>query len=137
VSDTSTFLNTWLVGYAILLGPIIGVVISDYWVVRRRQLDIDALYQAGAASIYWYQAGWNVRALIATIAGCVPCVPGFLAQVGVLASVAPVWRAAYDMSIFVGIAVASAVYCLLMRGVPGTHGAAEGGVHTVPRPGLA
>jgi hypothetical protein len=55
VASTELFLNTWLVGYSIVLGPVIGVVMADYWLVRHRQLDIDALYRAGDGSAYWYQ----------------------------------------------------------------------------------
>ena len=46
---------TPLPGYSALLGPVIGIVMSDYFIVRQRQLDIDSLYSKGDKSIYWYK----------------------------------------------------------------------------------
>jgi NCS1 family nucleobase:cation symporter-1 len=57
VSSTSSFINTWLVGYSALLGPVIGVVMADYFLVRDRQLDIDSLYRYGEGGAYWYKVG--------------------------------------------------------------------------------
>lgn len=55
LASTSSFLNVWLIGYSALLGPVIGVVMSDYFVVRQRQLDVDALYSSDTSAAYWYK----------------------------------------------------------------------------------
>lgn len=55
ISSSSGFINTWLVGYSALLGPVIGVVMADYWLVRRCKLDVDSLYTKGEKSLYWYK----------------------------------------------------------------------------------
>jgi hypothetical protein len=77
------------------------------------------------------QGGWNVRALAATALGAAPCAPGFLGQLGLitLGSGSP-WKALYDVSMFVGIGVAAAVYTALMgtgRGTGGEAGTAHPG----------
>ncbi len=119
VQSTSSFINTWLVGYSVVLGPVIGIIMADYFLVRRRWLDIDALYTSGPKSAYWYRGGWNPAALAAMVLGVLPCLPGLLQQVGLLQGLAPAWKLLYDCSMFVGVGVGAAAYSALMRGVPG------------------
>ncbi|KAG2437358.1 hypothetical protein HXX76_006013 [Chlamydomonas incerta] len=121
VSSTHGFVNTWLIGYSALLGPVIGIVMSDYFIVRRRQLDIDSLYSKGEKSIYWYKGGWNTAALWAILIGVMPTLPGFLGTIGVVSGLPPIFGQLYDLAWFVGVAVSSVVYCLLMRGAPGAY----------------
>ncbi len=45
VADPSGYIFTWLVGYSALLGPIGGIMIADYFVIRRRHLNVPALYR--------------------------------------------------------------------------------------------
>ncbi|KAG2487231.1 hypothetical protein HYH03_014203 [Edaphochlamys debaryana] len=130
VSSTHGFVNTWLIGYSALLGPVIGIVMSDYFLIRNRQLDIDSLYTRGDKSIYWYKGGWNTAALWAILIGVLPTLPGFLATIGVLSGLPAIFGQLYDLAWFVGVAVSSVVYCLLMRGAPGAYQAqarAQGG----------
>lgn len=49
-----SFLN-FLVAYSVLLGPVVGVVLADYYIVRQRELDVDALFTSSPQGIYWYQ----------------------------------------------------------------------------------
>lgn len=42
-------------GYSALLGPVTGIVMADYFIVRGRTMDIDSLYRSGKDSIYWYK----------------------------------------------------------------------------------
>mmetsp|Transcript_23671 Transcript_23671/g.51937 ORF Transcript_23671/g.51937 Transcript_23671/m.51937 type:complete len:568 (+) Transcript_23671:24-1727(+) len=114
ISSSSGFINTWLVGYSALLGPVIGIVMSDYWLVRQRTLDVDSLYSQGEGTEYWYKDGWNPAALVAMVLGVLPTMPGFLATLGVLTDVSPFLMSLYDMAWFVGVAVSSLVYCSLM-----------------------
>lgn len=51
-----SFLN-FLVAYSVLLGPVVGVVLTDYYVIRRRTLDVDALFSSSPDGAYWYQVG--------------------------------------------------------------------------------
>ena len=69
------FLN-FLNGYTVFLGPLIGVLISDYWFVRRgKGLNVRSLYRPGT-SLYWYTAGVNPRAIVALLVGIIPLLPG-------------------------------------------------------------
>src|SRR5205814_145365 len=77
IADPSGYIFTWLIAYSSLLGAVGGVLIADYFLVRRARLDLPGLYRKEGP--YWYLAGFNVRALLALAAGIAPCVPGFLA----------------------------------------------------------
>jgi NCS1 family nucleobase:cation symporter-1 len=68
--------QTWLISYSGLLGAIGGVMICDYLVIRRTQLDVGGLYDA--AGIYRYADGVNRRALIALVAGVAVALVGKL-----------------------------------------------------------
>ncbi|GAX80566.1 hypothetical protein CEUSTIGMA_g8003.t1 [Chlamydomonas eustigma] len=113
ISSSSGFI-TWLVGYSALLGPVIGVVMSDYWIVRRTVLDIDSLYTYGTKGQYWYQGGWNIKAILATTAGIIPTLPGFLCTIGLINCVHPTLMAIYDGAWFVGVLISSITYSLMM-----------------------
>ena len=75
-NSAGAYIFTWLVGYGSLLGAIGAVMIADYWIVRKRQLDLADLYNPEGR--YAYTNGWNWRAIIAVFIGVVPVVPGFL-----------------------------------------------------------
>src|SRR3981081_3437395 len=69
MTDFSSYIFGWLVGYSGLLGPIGGVMIADYFLVRRSRLKVDDLYRRNGA--YEYENGVNWRAVVALIAGVV------------------------------------------------------------------
>jgi NCS1 family nucleobase:cation symporter-1 len=104
LSDYGTYIDVWLIGYSGFLGPIAGIFIADYWVVRKASLALPDLYSSDG--LY---GRWNGRALVALAAGVV------LALVGL---VAPPLRVLYDYAWFVGFGVAFALYAVLMRGTP-------------------
>lgn len=51
--------------YSALFGPILGVMLADYYVVRRRRLDVESLYDQGPAATCWYSGGLNLAGLLA------------------------------------------------------------------------
>jgi len=106
--------KTWLAGYSALLGPIAGIMIADYWLIRRTRLDVDALYQADGA--YAYRRGWNPAALAAFAAGVLPNLPGFLKTAAPerFGWIGAGWAAAYTYAWFSGLFVALALYAALM-----------------------
>ena len=104
LSDFSSYIFGWLVGYSGLLGPIAGIMITDYFLVRGRQLDVEDLYRRGGQ--YEYSNGVNWKAIFALGAGIV------LALIGL---VLPPVRWLYDYAWFVGFAVSGIVYLVLMR----------------------
>lgn len=75
-NNAGAYIFTWLIGYGSLLGAIGAVMIVDYWILRRTQLDLADLYRTDGQ--YAYSGGWNVKAIIAVLIGVVPVVPGFL-----------------------------------------------------------
>jgi NCS1 family nucleobase:cation symporter-1 len=102
LADPSGYIFAWLLGYSGGLGSIAGVLIADYWLVRRKRLELEDLYLAHGA--YRYRSGWNVRAVVATLAGCA------LAWGGL---VIPPLKPLYSYAWFVGFFVAGLLYCAL------------------------
>ncbi|RDV39439.1 nitrate reductase [Bradymonadaceae bacterium TMQ3] len=115
LESAGNYVFVWLVGYSALLGAIGGVIIIDYFVVRKTELDLNALYQPRGP--YWYRRGYNPAAMIALACGILPCVPGFLGTAGIIAAdaVPAVFMTLYTYAWFVSFGLASAVYLLLMR----------------------
>lgn len=100
IADPSGYIFKWLLGYSGGLGSIAGVLIADYWLVRRTRLRLADLYQPRGA-----YAGWSLPATVATIVGCA------LAWVGV------VWKplaVLFDYAWFVGFFAAFGVYAAMM-----------------------
>jgi NCS1 family nucleobase:cation symporter-1 len=107
VADPSGYIFTWLIAYSSLLGAIGGVLIADYFLLRKTELDLSGLYRKEGP--YWYWSGFNPIALVALAAGVAPCVPGFLATVAGL-KIAEVWVDIYHYAWFVGFGISFAVY---------------------------
>ena len=116
IETAGTYIFTWLIGYSALLGPIGGILIADYFVLRGRRLEVDDLYRRGG--IYEYKGGVNPAAIAALAAGVLPNVPGFLSQAvpSAVPNVAAFWKGIYSYAWFVGFGIAGAVYLALMRG---------------------
>jgi NCS1 family nucleobase:cation symporter-1 len=104
-ADPDRYINGWLIGYSGLLGPIAGVMIADYFIVRKRTLDVEGLYVRGG--VYEYAAGFNPRALIALCVGVVVALVGLFV---------PELHWLYEYAWFVGFAVAAVLYVALMSG---------------------
>jgi NCS1 family nucleobase:cation symporter-1 len=116
LASSQGYIFTWLVGYSALLGPIGGVLVADYFVLRGRRLEVDDLYRRGGR--YEYAGGFNPAALVALALGIAPCVPGFLAQAfpASFGGVPEFWKGLYSYAWFLGFAVAAVSYLVLMRG---------------------
>lgn len=106
LSDFSAYIFGWLVGYSGLLGPIAGIMIADYFIVRGSALNVEDLYRREGA--YEYSNGVNYRAIWALAAGI------FIALIGL---VVPSLRVLYDYAWFIGFLFSGAVYVALMQGV--------------------
>jgi len=99
LADPSGYIFTWLLGYSGGLGSIAGVLIADYWIVRRRELNLEDLYLPDGE-----YRGWHWQAIGATAAGCA------LAWSGVFV---PALRVLYDYAWFVGFFAAGGAYVAL------------------------
>ncbi|HEX8403889.1 MAG TPA: cytosine permease, partial [Duganella sp.] len=116
LESTQGYVFTWLIGYSALLGPIAGILIVDYYMVRKTQLHVDELYRENGA--YSYGNGWNMAALVAFAIGVAPNIPGFLnaAFPASFPDVGDGFKTIYTYAWFVGIAIAAVVYGVMMKG---------------------
>jgi NCS1 family nucleobase:cation symporter-1 len=116
LETTQGYIFTWLIGYSALLGPIAGVLIIDYYFVRKTELEVEHLYRHDG--IYSYRNGWNAAAIVAFIAGVLPNIPGFLnaAFPASFPDVGAGFKTIYTYAWFVGIAISALVYGVMMKG---------------------
>lgn len=127
IADPSGYIFTWLVGYSALLGPVAGILLIDYYLVRRMRVVTSDLYIRGGR--YEYSNGYNPVALIALVLGILPNLPGFLDQIhAVPDGYFPVQLTdLYHFAWFIGLAVSGLAYYLLMtmRATDDVHNATE------------
>ena len=114
LADPSGYIFTWLIGYSALLGPIAGVLICDYYVHRKMELDLPDLYRVGR---YSFTGGFNWRAIVALLLGILPNIPGFLGTIQVV-DVGQFWLTLYTYSWFVGFVISFCTYLAAARIVP-------------------
>ena len=115
-SGASAYIFTWLIGYSSLMGALGGILICDYWLLRKQRLDVDDLFRMNGRYSYW--GGVNPRAVIALVLSVLPVAPGFLR-----AAVTPGGRVAnpnffdqlYSYAWFVTFGLSFLIYWLLMR----------------------
>lgn len=107
------YLFTWLIGYSALLGPIAGILIADYFLLRKCKINIDALFTHNGE--YGANNGWNHAGLIALVVGILPNLPGFLSAAGIVGTVPEIFTTFYHYAWFVGLFVAGALYLLLAK----------------------
>jgi NCS1 family nucleobase:cation symporter-1 len=103
----------WLNGYGALLGPVGGIMIADYWIVRRQRLVVADLYRKQGR--YAYAEGVNPRAIIALVVGIAPNIPGFLSKVVGVAGIPDLFVQLYAYTWFIGFGLAAFTYVMLMR----------------------
>ncbi|MET3134143.1 NCS1 family nucleobase:cation symporter-1 [Oxalobacteraceae bacterium GrIS 1.11] len=116
LESTQGYIFTWLIGYSALLGPIAGILIMDYYFIRKTELEVAQLYRADG--LYSYGNGWNLAALLAFVLGVLPNIPGFLnaAFPQSFGGVGDGFKLIYTYAWFVGIAISALVYGLMMKG---------------------
>jgi NCS1 family nucleobase:cation symporter-1 len=113
VADPNGYIFTWLIAYSALLGPIGGILICDYFVIRRTKLNAIQLYERGGE--YFYGNGFNMIALVALVLGILPNAPGFLGTIKVIdpSKIGPFFMRLYDYAWFVGFFISFVVYWVL------------------------
>jgi len=103
LANYETYLYTWLVGYSGFLGPIAGILICDYFLVRRKIILLEDIYQRDG--FYEFSGGFNWNGIAALAAGCGTAFIGlYYKPLAIL----------YNYAWFVGFAVGFATYYLLM-----------------------
>jgi NCS1 family nucleobase:cation symporter-1 len=102
LANYGSYIFGWLGGYASFLGPIAGVLIADYYIVRKKIILTEDLYDRG--TYYEFSGGFNWRAVGALAAGI------FVALIGLAV---PALRGLYHYAWFVGFGVSFVAYLLL------------------------
>ncbi|MDB5206446.1 MAG: family nucleobase:cation symporter [Flavisolibacter sp.] len=117
MADPNGYIFTWLIAYSSLLGPIGGILIADYYFIRKQKLIAEDLYKVNGA--YSFRNGFNPIAILALLVGILPNLPGFLLQVKVVSAEAfPIWVSnLYNYAWFVGFFVSGIIYLALMNSV--------------------
>jgi nucleobase:cation symporter-1, NCS1 family len=119
-SDAAAYIFTWLLGYSSLMGALGGILIADYWVLRRQNLRLADLFREQGA--YTYRNGINPRAIVALVLAVAPVVPGFIHAVttpgGAIANPG-FFDQLYSYAWFVTFGLSFGIYLLLMRGRQG------------------
>jgi NCS1 family nucleobase:cation symporter-1 len=110
------YIFTWLIGYSGLMGAIAGILICDYWVLRRQRLDLTALFEVKGR--YSYSNGFNWRAILSLVLAILPVVPGFLRAAttpGGIVAKPDFFDTLYTYAWFVTFALGFILYYLLMN----------------------
>lgn len=90
IIKNATGLLAFLSGYSCLMGPLAGTMVCDYYIIKRRKLNVDQLY--ADHGIYWYNNGWNWRAYASFIIGFAPLLPGFAKSINHSLDVGGAWK---------------------------------------------
>jgi len=115
-ADAAAYIFTWLVGYSSLMGALGGILIADYWIVRRQRLVVEDLFLESGR--YTYRNGVNWRAVAAFAIAVLPVIPGFAR-----AAVTPggtvgdpsLFDRLYGYAWFVTFGLSFGAYLILMR----------------------
>ena len=113
LATADTYIFNWLIGYSALLGPIAGIMVIDYWVIRKQELDVAELYRP-----HGKYAGYNPAAIIALVVGVLPNVPGFLKSAGFITGEKNFFDSLYVYAWFIGFGLSAALYAGLMKAMP-------------------
>ncbi len=104
IADPSGYIFNWLLGYSGGLGAIAGVLVVDYWVIRKTKLELADLY--ARHGVYTFTKGFNVPAIVATAVGCALAWGGLVVDA---------LKPLFDYAWFVGAFAAAGCYWVLMR----------------------
>ena len=116
LNSSESFVYTWLVGYSALVGPIAGILLADYYLIRSTDLSIGDLYTRSPDGAYYYTGGFNLVAIVALVVGILPVIPGFLQKVGLLGSNVPkAFTVIYSNAWFISFFSGGFVYWVLTR----------------------
>ncbi|MGH3859397.1 NCS1 family nucleobase:cation symporter-1 [Actinokineospora sp.] len=112
ISDPSIYIFAWLGFYGGVLAAVAGVLVGGYWLVVRTHLDVKDLYRDGGGR-YWFNGGWNPRAVVATLVGAVLAVGGAYGGPFPADGMIPLLKPLYDYNWLVGVVAAFATYLAL------------------------
>ncbi|HQW23911.1 MAG TPA: cytosine permease, partial [Bacteroidia bacterium] len=115
IADPNGYIFTWLIAYSSLLGPVGGIMIADYFYIKKQKLVVQELYETRAR--YTFNNGFNRAAIAALLLGIIPNIPGFLVAIHVIPTEhVYTWISGlYNYAWFVGFGVSFFTYLFLSR----------------------
>lgn len=125
ISDPNVYIFAWLGFCGAVLGPVAGIMLSDYWLVRRTRIVMTDLYRVGGR--YWYSGGWNWRAVLAFVVAAVLAGGGSYSTPNADGSpggpfppdgLVPALQPLADYGWAIGFVVAGVLHLVLMKAVP-------------------
>lgn len=108
IESAGAYLFTWLLGYSALLGPIAGILIIDYFLIRRTDYKTEDLFRHDG--MYGAHRGWNWAGMLALTLGILPNLPGFFSATDLVNGVPAIFETLYTYAWFVGFILAGAIY---------------------------
>jgi NCS1 family nucleobase:cation symporter-1 len=115
-ADAAAYIFTWLIGYSSLMGAVGGILIADYWIVRKRELSLPDLFKENGR--YSYGGGTNAKAIVALVVAVLPVIPGFIRAAttpgGIVANPS-LFDHLYTYAWFMTFALSAVIYLALMR----------------------
>lgn len=113
--DAGQYIFTWLIGYGGFLGAVAGIMISEYYFIRKMNLNVVDLYRSQGS--YRYLGGFNLRAIFAMCAGIAPTIPGLLMTFDLIHGPV-IWQEIYQRGWFVSFFVAGSLHFILAKLIP-------------------
>lgn len=113
MSSASSYIYDFLGTYAVYLGPIAGIYIADYYIVKKRRIDVYDLYR-GEGSRYWYENGFNRRSFVVWALCVLP------PTIGLIFPSATLFKTIFDNGWLFGFIVSIILYPLFMRNYKGS-----------------
>ncbi|KAI1919221.1 hypothetical protein LOZ12_004219 [Ophidiomyces ophidiicola] len=117
LASAGTFISV-LSAYSVFLGPMCGIMVSEYWIVRSRKIKLTDLYHPHPEGIYYFWYGMNWRAFCAWVVGFAPLLPGFVKAVNKSVSVPEGCTRLYNLAYPLGFAITFVIYTLLNKVFP-------------------
>ena len=111
-ASTKAFSNV-ISANSVFFGPILGIMISDYFLVRNRRIKLSEIYSPSKLGIYYYRSGINWRALISWLCGLLPQMPGFINAIHSSVKVNSLYTKLLYMSFPLGIILSFATHSAL------------------------
>ncbi|KAG2340082.1 hypothetical protein BDR05DRAFT_1002834 [Suillus weaverae] len=111
LSNASTFL-TVISGFGIFFAPFSGILLADYFIVRRCVIKLEDCYIGDKRSIYWYRNGVHWRAPLAWVLGVFPTMPGLIMTTRD-ATTWNVWVRIFHIAFFVGLLISFVTFSVI------------------------
>ncbi|KAK6332782.1 hypothetical protein TWF696_002805 [Orbilia brochopaga] len=103
-------LLAFLSGYSCMMDPLAGVIVTDYWIIKKQRFDIREMYKGDG--IYYYSHGVNWRAWLSFLVGFAPTIPGFAKSISNTLNVGGAWKI-YTFAWLFGFTVASLTHYVI------------------------